>query len=134
MIIKVSGLIIIRRQVGKGMRGTAACASLAPSKNGLWKAGGEWKANKAGRKARGRIGGSGFALSQGQSNSAGWVCRVTVTLQHCGNQRHEAGLSQIHRDQCSLLPAPPPWGHKPWGAQGTTRYFTYPRLNHPHRL
>lgn len=38
MIIKVSGLIIIRRQVGKGMRGAEARTSLSPPRSGLWKA------------------------------------------------------------------------------------------------
>lgn len=65
MIIKVSGLIIIRRQVGKGMRGTA----LVHRSLGLKMALGEalWGGERAGAPRRARRGrGFGFALSQAE--------------------------------------------------------------------
>lgn len=83
----------------------------------------------------------GFALSQGQVTPQGVFCRMTVTLQHCGNQSREeifTGFSLGHairlpgrRDRSSLFPTPPPRGHKHWGAQGTTSYFACHPLYFP---
>lgn len=77
MIIKVSGLIIIRRQVGKGMRGTV----LVHRSLGLEMALGEelWAGEGAGGRGGHTEGrGLGFALSQGRALQG--FCTMTLIL------------------------------------------------------
>lgn len=123
MIIKVSGLIIIRRQVGKGMRGTALVhrsLRLEIAENGPWRGAWGGQGSRGERGARRGQGGQRvwFALSQGRRAPQG-SCRVTATWWHCGTQRHQGTFP-------SPLPAPPPWGHKCWGAQGPAGVWQAP--------
>lgn len=82
MIIKVSGLIIIRRQVGKGMRGTALVHRSLRLKMALGKvlwSGEETRGERGARRGQGGGRGFGFALSQGRRALQG-LCRTTATL------------------------------------------------------
>lgn len=72
MIIKVSGLIIIRRQVGKGMGARRLVHHSLHLKMALE------KAARSGKEGGRRGGGSPLA---GAGNSDGCFCRMTVTLQ-----------------------------------------------------
>lgn len=75
MIIKVSGLIIIRRQVGKGMRGTALVHRSLPLEMALGKSSGAGR-EPGERGGHGGHRGFGFAPSQGRRARQG-LCRVS---------------------------------------------------------
>lgn len=104
MIIKVSGLIIIRRQVGKGLRGAEARTSLTPPRSGLRKA--AVGREQTGQERRGQ--GSGLPLpGSGRARAGhqepGHEGTLAGTSLGCGSPAPQCGSPAAPSPACPLI-------------------------------